>query len=124
MPQVKVTHGCLVSDSKLLTIHVIFIPVYQGPKRRRTTGELAGEDTWLQTGSMRLPGQAAEVLGQCAFDTRKTQNSFGIMVCCSIPEAPEVFQSGVSLTIEEGMLQTVGLITGEAIRNVYGMARF
>src|ERR1035437_7746170 len=40
-----------------------------------------------------------------------------------VPETPEIFQGGIALAVEKGVLQTIGLVASETVRNTDGVAR-
>src|SRR5437762_10980341 len=41
----------------------------------------------------------------------------------AVPEAPEIFERGVTLSVKEGVLQAVGLVASRAIGDIHHMPR-
>src|SRR5436309_15899641 len=41
----------------------------------------------------------------------------------AVPEAPEIFERGVTLSVKEGVLQAVGLVASKAIGDIHHMPR-
>src|SRR5438552_11378882 len=41
----------------------------------------------------------------------------------AVPEAPEIFERGVTLSVKEGMLQAVGLVASKAVGDIHHMPR-
>jgi len=72
---------------------------------------------------VRLPIGADEIGGEGAFDAGEAENGFGIAGIHGIPEAPEIFERGVTFAVEEGVLEAVGFIAGKAIGDVDHVAR-
>src|SRR3989454_9653899 len=72
---------------------------------------------------MRLPSGAAEVHGHGSLDSGHAEDSFCVMRGHAIPEAPEIFEGGVTLSVKEGVLQAVGLVASKAIGDIHHMPR-
>src|SRR5256884_521801 len=72
---------------------------------------------------MRLPFGAAQVLGHGPLDSGHAEDSFCVMRGHAIPEAPEIFEGGVTLSVKEGVLQAVGLVASKAIGDIHHMPR-
>src|SRR6266550_5026796 len=71
---------------------------------------------------MRLPSGAAEVHGHGSLDSGHAEDSFCVMRGHAIPEAPEIFEGGVTLSVKEGVLQAVGLVASKAISDIHHVA--
>src|SRR5947209_9691563 len=72
---------------------------------------------------MRLPSGAAEVHGHGSLDSGHAEDSFCVMRGHAIPEAPEIFEGGVTLSVKEGMLQVFVVCSIKAIGHIYHMPR-
>src|ERR1700682_5016009 len=72
---------------------------------------------------MGLPVRAAQVLGQSTLNSGEAEDSFRVMRNRAVPEAPKVIECGVTLSVEEGMLQTICLVAGKAITDAHHVPR-
>src|SRR5213594_1960868 len=72
---------------------------------------------------MRLPFGAAQVLGHGSLDSGQAEDSFRVMWGHAVPEAPEIFERGVTLSVEEGMLQAVRFVASKTVCGIYHMPR-
>src|SRR5438094_511804 len=72
---------------------------------------------------MRLPSGTAQILGHGPLDSGHAEDSFCVMRGHAIPEAPEIFEGGVTLSVKEGVLQAVGLVASKAIGDIHHMPR-
>src|SRR5437660_12022319 len=70
---------------------------------------------------MRLPFGAAQVLGHGSLDSGHAEDSFCVMRGHAIPEAPEIFEGGVTLSVKEGVLQAVGFVASKAVGDIHHM---
>src|SRR5579864_33675 len=112
-----------MGDRELVAGDVILVAVYDGPKGRRGSGKPAGENARLQSRRVRLPSRASEIVGHRPLDASETENGFGITRGGLVPESPEVFECGIALPVKESVLQTVGLVAGESVGDVYHVPR-
>src|SRR6202042_3244927 len=92
---------------------VVLIAINQCPECPRGSGKAAGEYARLQNCCMRFPVRTDQVIGHDALDAGEPQQGFGILRSVFIPEAPEVFEGRISLAVEKGVLQAVGLVARE-----------
>src|SRR5438445_12305316 len=72
---------------------------------------------------MRLPFGAAQVLGHGSLDSGHAEDSFCVMRGHAIPEAPEIFEGGVTLPVKEGVLQPVVLVARKPIGDITDLPR-
>src|SRR6266566_9565284 len=72
---------------------------------------------------MRFPSGAAQVLGHGPLDSGQAEDSFRVMWGHAVREAPEIFERGVTLSVEEGMLQAVRFVASKTICGIYHMPR-
>src|SRR6202161_3650909 len=109
--------------SEFRTGNIVFIAVHDGPKSAGIIWKPARENSVLHSRSMRLPIRTATIVCHRPLDGSETQRRFGIVRMHAIPKAREIFENGISLPVEESVLQAVGLIAGEAIGHTDGMTR-
>src|SRR5437016_6081227 len=72
---------------------------------------------------MRLPFGAAQVLGHGPLDSGQAEDRFCVMWGHAVPEAPEIFERGVTLSVKEGMLQAVRFVASKTSCGIYHMPR-
>ena len=72
---------------------------------------------------MRLPVATTKVIGCGTLDASEAQQRFGIARIVLVPGSPEVFERGISLSVEKGVLQAVGLVARKAVGDIHGVTR-
>src|SRR5277367_642896 len=72
---------------------------------------------------MRFPFRAGKIFRERALDSGDAQDGFGVARRHAVPESPKIFEGSVAFTVEESVLQAVGFVARETIRDVDGVAR-
>ena len=68
---------------------------------------------------MRLPISACEQLRESSLDPRDAQHGFRIARRHPVPEAPEIFERGISVAVEESMLQAIDFVARESVGHIH-----
>ena len=97
------------------TVHVIFIAIYDSPNGAAVERPAAGEDSVAQHRIQRFPIAAHEVFGYGALETGDAARGFPIAGRDSIPDAPDIFPTLPTNSVEKRELQIVGLVAIPAI---------
>src|SRR6516164_625394 len=113
----------VIRRAKLLACHFVFIPVHNRPERLPCRRKSAREDAALQRHRMRLPITADKQLWKSTLDARKAQHGLCVTRRHPVPETPQILARGVSIPVEEGVLQAIDFVASKTIGYVDHVAR-